>query len=242
MNSSFFRVQCLEITDSTNNVAVAAANAGEPEGLVVQALRQTAGKGRRGRSWDSPEGNLHFSVLLRPRCTPQQACHASFAASMAVFDAIATLRGDEGLQLKWPNDVLIDGKKISGILLETAAVENGLIEWLVIGIGINVAYHPEWTLYPTTSLAAEGYEFNTDQVLRAVLRSLHPWYMTLQRDGFRPVRQAWLADAKRGPMTVKLPDGQFEGSFAGIDETGALILMLADGAEKVIQAGDVFFL
>lgn len=240
----FFRVNCLDVAGSTNVMAKQAAEAGEAEGLVVQALRQTAGKGQRGRVWDSPEGNLYCSVLLRPQCTPQQACHYSFAAAIAVYDAIAEVHGEESLQFKWPNDVLIDSKKISGILLESSAAnaQTGLIDWLIIGVGINVAYHPAWTLYPTTSLAAEGSTASVDAVLDAFLRGLHHWCLTLRRDGFNPVRRAWLVDAKRGLMNIKTPSNEVEGYFGGLDETGGLILRLADGRETVIQTGDVFFL
>lgn len=241
MISSVYRIQCLDITESTNTLAKQAAEAGEPEGLVIQALRQTAGRGRHGRNWDSPEGNLYVSVLLRPHCPPQQACYYSFAAAMAVYDVIAEVRGDAELQFKWPNDVMIEGKKISGILLETAGIENGIVDWIVVGVGINVAYHPEWTLYPTTCLNKEGCEAPLETVLNGFLRSLHRWDMTLRRDGFGPVRRAWLADARRGHVRVKLPSGEAEGLFCGLDETGGLILRLADGVEKVIQAGDVFF-
>ena len=238
----FFRLNCLDETDSTNHVAQTAALSGEPEGLVVQALRQTAGKGRRGRVWDSPEGNLYLSVLLRPRCALQEACFYSFAAALAVYDALAELRGEKDLQFKWPNDVLIDGKKISGILLEAAPVEQGLVEWVVLGVGINVASHPDVTAYPTTSLAQEGALASVDAVRRAFLKSLHHWCLTLRHDGFNPVRRAWLADARRGPMSVKVPSGEVEGAFGGLDDRGGLILRLADGSEKVIQTGDVFFL
>lgn len=239
----FFRVRCLEEVDSTNLIAKNAAQAGEPEGLVIQALRQSAGKGRRGRTWDSPEGNLYLSVLLRPRCPLPEACFYSFAAALAVYEALAHLRGEEALQFKWPNDVLIDGKKISGILLEAAPVdEKGIVDWLVMGVGINVASHPDNPTYPATSLAWEGALVPLEDVRQAFLRSLHHWCLTLHHDGFNPVRRAWLADARRGPVRVRLPDGDITGDFGGLDETGSLILRLADGGEKVIQAGDVFFL
>ena len=242
MTPSFFRLKCLDSTNSTNVVVKEAAEAGEEEGLVVQALRQTAGKGRHGRSWESPEGNLYFSVLLRPRCSAQHAATYSFAAAMAVYEALAAVRGESGLELKWPNDVLIGGKKISGILLEAAPIEDGLVEWLVVGVGINVESHPEGTLYPATCLKAGGVDVAASDVLKAFLRSFHRWCLTLKHDGFGPVRRAWLADAKRGMVTVKTPSGEIAGLFCGVDHQGGLILRLADGTEKVIQAGDVFFL
>lgn len=236
-----FRLHTRFVTNSTNDDAKAAALAGESEGYVVQALRQKAGRGRHGRVWESPEGNLYVSVLLRPRATLQQVTFYSFAAAMAVYDAVLAAKPDANIQLKWPNDVLVGGKKISGVLLEAAPVENGIVDWLVIGVGINVASYPETTLYPATSLKAEGVEASVSQVLEDFLKSLDHWHMTLRYDGFRPVRRAWLADAKLGGMVVRLPREELSGSFGGLDECGGLILRMADGTDRVIEAGDVFF-
>ena len=238
---SYFHVRCLDVTQSTNDDAKKAAQEGEAEGLVIQALRQTAGRGRQGRTWESPHGNLYFSILLRPNCTPVEAGYFSFAAALAIHDAVLDLLPSASLQFKWPNDVLIDGKKVGGILLESSLVENKLVEWLVIGVGINVAHHPKTALYLTTSLIEEGAEPDVDKALTAFLYNFNHWRLTLKHDGFSPVRRAWLADAKIGPMTVRTPQGDVQGDFAGLDEKGSLIMRLANGAEKVIEAGDVFF-
>lgn len=241
MVPSCFRLRLLNETASTNEDAKFAAAAGEAEGLVIQALRQTAGKGRQGRSWESPEGNLYVSVLLRPRLDPQQTALFSFAAALAVHQAVREALPEAALALKWPNDVLVSDKKISGILLEAAPPENGLVDWLVVGAGINVAHHPETALYPTTSLAAEGAQVTAEKILEAFLEGLDHWRSTLSRDGFEPLRKAWLAHAKTGPMKVRLPQETLEGAFGGLDSHGNLILRLADGAERAIAAGDVFF-
>ncbi|HAX90684.1 MAG TPA: biotin--[acetyl-CoA-carboxylase] ligase [Rhodospirillaceae bacterium] len=241
MIPTFFRIETLDSTNSTNLVAKEAAESGEHEGLVVHALSQTAGKGRLGRTWESPEGNLYVSVLLRPRCALQQAVYYSFVAAMAVYDTVLAPKPDACIQLKWPNDVLVDGKKISGVLLETSPTQGGLLDWLVIGVGINVAHHPENALYPTTSLAALGVSPTVEETLQQFLLSLDHWRKTLLYDGFSPIRKAWLADAKMGEAVVKTPSGDITGDFAGIDESGGLILRLANGQETVIQAGDVFF-
>ncbi|MDD5586680.1 MAG: biotin--[acetyl-CoA-carboxylase] ligase [Alphaproteobacteria bacterium] len=272
----FYRLRLLDVTASTNEDAKKAAAAGEAEGLVVQALRQTAGRGRQGRSWDSPKGNLYASVLLRPRCSPQETGLYSFVAALAVYDCVRAFLPQADIRLKWPNDVLANGKKISGVLLEAAPAENGKIEWLVIGVGINASHHPENGLYPATSLrkeiplplpscakASEGLETNVHQslgvggreglgegsahdgdaqnVLTKLLRAFDGWRLAFLREGFAPVRSAWLAHAQTGPVTARLPHETVEGTFQDLDENGHLILRLPDGTERAIAAGDVFF-
>ncbi len=241
MISPFYRIRALDSTASTNEDVKRVAETGEAEGYVVKAKRQTGGKGRMGRTWESPEGNLYFSLLLRPRCGLQEAAFYSFVTALAVQDALHRLAPDLEVALKWPNDVLAADKKISGILLETSGATYGLIDWLVIGVGINVTSCPVGVLYPTTSLASEGFPADVDDVFEAFLNSFDRWRLTLQHDGFRPVRRAWLASAKSGMMKVRHSDRIEEGQFGGIDERGALILRLPDGVEKAIDTGDIFF-
>ncbi|NTU77616.1 MAG: biotin--[acetyl-CoA-carboxylase] ligase, partial [Alphaproteobacteria bacterium] len=232
----------LEATASTNEDAKAAALAGEAEGLVIQALRQTSGRGRQGRGWESPEGNFYASVLLRPRCAPREAGFYSFIAALAVSDAVRSFLPRAEIQLKWPNDVLVGGKKISGVLLEASPVDKDAVAWLVIGMGVNVRQHPENGLYPATSLAAEGAGgASVDKVLERLLESLERWREAFLQDGFASIRKAWLEQAKRGPIVARLPHETVEGAFEGLDENGRLILQLADGAKRAIAAGDVFF-
>jgi BirA family transcriptional regulator, biotin operon repressor / biotin---[acetyl-CoA-carboxylase] ligase len=238
----FYRLRLLDVTASTNADAGQAAEADEAEGLVIQALRQTAGRGRQGRTWDSPEGNLYASILLRPRCSLQEAGHYSFVTALAIYDAVRAFLPKANIKLKWPNDVLVNGKKISGALLEAAPVEQDVVAWLIVGIGINVLHHPENGLYPATSLAAEGVaQTESEAVLRGLLESLERWRLTLSREGFAPLRKAWLAHAQTGLLTARLPHETVEGAFQDLDERGNLILRLPDGAERAIAAGDVFF-
>lgn len=237
----FFRVKTLDQTASTNEDVKKQAAAGEAEGFVLRAKSQTAGKGRQGRVWDSPEGNLYVSVLLRPSCPARDIGLYSFVTALAAHDALVKLAPGADIKLKWPNDVLFAGKKISGILLESLLDQNGNLDGLVIGAGINVASHPEGGLYPATSLAAEGVKADVEDVLEAFLNALNHWRLTLQHDGFRPVRRAWQASARGGEMLVRLRDGEKRGQFAGIDDRGRLILRLANGAEQAIETGDVFF-
>lgn len=241
MIPAFFTVRRYDEVDSTNRLAKQAAEAGEPEGIVIQAKRQSQGVGRQGRPWISPEGNLYLSVLLRPSCAPHQVGNYSFAASMAVFDAISEFYHDKKLSLKWPNDVLIDGAKVSGVLIEVGSSDQRKVDWLVVGVGINVEKTPQEAMpYPVTSLHDHGADGSAQTVQDAFLRHLHHWYLTLKHDGFGPVRRAWLSDAHRGPMIIRLPTGEVRGNFAGLGPDGGLILRLADGSEKVIHAGDVY--
>ena len=230
-----WRVQKLISTPSTNDDAKLAAQAGEAEGLVIQALRQTSGRGRHGRVWESPEGNLYSSILLRPTLAAKDIGQLSFVAALAIHDTVRAFLPKADITLKWPNDVLVDGKKISGILLESGE------GWLVMGIGLNVRHHPEGGLYPSTSLTASGAgDLALDEVLVKLLEHVGQWYETLQKKGFEPVRAAWLSHAKTGAMTVKLPNGTIEGDFVGLDANGCLRLRLADGTERAIATGDVF--
>jgi BirA family biotin operon repressor/biotin-[acetyl-CoA-carboxylase] ligase len=232
----------LPVTTSTNDNAKRAAEAGEPEGLVIHALCQTAGRGRQGREWESAEGNLYASLLLRPRCSPQEAGFYSFVAALAVYDAVRDFLPQADVQTKWPNDVLVGGKKISGILLEAAPIDNGMVDWLVIGIGINVLNHPSNGLYPATSLAAEASsQVSVQTVLETLLQHFEKWQMALKNGGFEPIRTAWLARAKTGPIVARLPHETINGDFEGLDERGSLILRLDDGSKKAISAADVFF-
>jgi BirA family biotin operon repressor/biotin-[acetyl-CoA-carboxylase] ligase len=223
-------------TSSTNDDAKRAAEAGEAEGLVIHALQQTAGRGRHGRTWQSPEGNLYCSVLLRPKAPVQDFGQYSFVASLALGDTVKAFIPQAAITLKWPNDVLIDGKKISGILLES---DPG---WLVIGMGLNVLHHPDDAHYPSTSLQACGvWTPDIDAVLDTLLTRLWYWYGVMQANGFASIRMMWLKNAQKGRVSIRQPGGDLEGIFETIDEQGHLVLRLADGTERAIATGDVFF-
>jgi BirA family biotin operon repressor/biotin-[acetyl-CoA-carboxylase] ligase len=227
-------VRNLAVTESTNDDAKKAAEGGEPEGLVIWALRQTAGRGRHGRNWESPEGNLYCSLLLRPVCETKDFSQYAFVAALALYDVVKALAPKAGITLKWPNDVLADGKKISGVLLESGP------GWLVAGMGLNILNHPEGGLYPATSLQALGVQTDPKTALDKLLERIVHWQAILQKDGFTPIRGAWLERAGQGRMMVKLPQGTVEGLFAGLAADGALRLKLADGSERAIATGDVF--
>lgn len=233
-----------EILDSTNDEACRLASGGAADGIVVWAHRQRAGRGRRGRRWQSPDGNLYFSVILRPSASPAVAAQLSLVAAVAMAETLAELLPDDTrIEQKWPNDVLVDGKKIAGILLESSGALADRVDWVVVGCGLNIAVAPDETALPATCLAERGAE-STDRaaVLMALLGSLHRWRREWETAGIQPVRRVWLSRA-RGlgqEITVRLPNHEFKGQFLDMDDNGALIVRLPDGSEKAVTAGDVF--
>lgn len=241
-----FRVVGLQRVGSTNDEAKQLARQGAAEGTVVWALRQESGRGRRGRAWSSPEGNLYTSTILRPRRSPAEAAQVSFVAALAVADMAARLLpAGSGVGCKWPNDVLVRGRKLSGILLESEPGADGAVDWLVLGVGINVRHHPDLAEYAATSLAGEGAE---DVPLAVALEvyagCLAHWYGLWAQGGFPAIRDAWLARAVGlgGPVTVRLARETIRGVFADLDMDGVLLLDPEDGTgRRRIAAGDVFF-
>jgi BirA family biotin operon repressor/biotin-[acetyl-CoA-carboxylase] ligase len=241
--SPFYRLLSFAALDSTNEEARRQAQAGAAEGTLVWARTQSAGRGRRGRHWVSEPGNLYMSVLLRPDRPAAASAQLGFAAALAVGEAaLPLLPAGVDLEYKWPNDVLINGRKTSGILLESQASGMGRLDWLVVGIGVNLTSSPDNPDYPVTSLAASGAATVTvETMLEAVARRFHFWYERWREDGFAPLRAAWLARA-RGmgePIRVRLAGGESHGRFAGLDEEGALLL--DEGTtQRRIAAGEVF--
>jgi BirA family biotin operon repressor/biotin-[acetyl-CoA-carboxylase] ligase len=242
---AFYRLLAYDQIDSTNEEAKRLAAGGADSGTLVWAREQLSGRGRRGRGWASPPGNLYVSLLLRPACAPPQACQLNFVAAVALADAVsALLPGGGAVTLKWPNDVLIRNAKVSGILLEAAAAIDRSIDWLVIGVGVNVVSHPGDTPYPATDLRREGAEqVAAADVLRAFAERFLAGHETWREQGFGPVRARWLASA-RGlgePIEVRLERETLRGRFSDLDEGGALMLDMADGVRRQITTGDLFF-
>ncbi len=248
-----YHVLILDTIGSTNDEAKRMAREGAPARSVVLARRQSAGRGRRGRAWQSPPGNLYASILLDVRARAHRAAELSFVAALAVADAIRRFAGSaRRVECKWPNDVLLNGAKVAGVLLESeegpaeAAVggAEGLPSFLVLGIGVNIVCHPEADGYRATSLSAEGCQAPASEaLLEALLAALNDWDSSWRVEGFAPIRAAWEARAKGlgGPIEVRTGADHLSGTFAGLDETGALRLALADGAERRLSAGEVFF-
>jgi len=241
-----FRLITLDTVGSTNDEARRLAAAGGGEGTLVRARRQTAGRGRLGRAWISDPGNLYFSLILRPGCPLVRAGQIGFVAANAVADAAAeVLPGSVAVGCKWPNDVLVAGRKVSGMLLESEVDRTGDAEWLIVGIGINVDSHPEDVRFPATSLrACEASDaLSADGVLEAFCRHFRAGYAGWSRDGFEPARRAWMARAVGlgRDIRVHTATAAVEGVFEDVDAGGALIMRGADGNRLTVSAGDIHF-
>lgn len=241
-----YRLVALDKVDSTNQEAKRLALAGAENGTLVWARTQSAGHGRHGRLWSSPPGNLYLSLVLRPDCAAAAAAQLGFVAALALTDAIGSVAPPVvEINYKWPNDVLFNRRKGAGILLESRLAADGALDWLVLGLGVNVKSYPEDAEFPATSLAHEGCppEVTVAALLPAFARHFMSWVKRWLDDGFTPVRRAWLGHALGlgGPVTVRLPDQTLGGLFRDLDESGALLLALPDGAVRKIAAGDVYF-
>ncbi len=240
----FYRLVRLGETASTNDDARRMAIEGAADGTLIWAERQTSGRGRRGRRWESPAGNLYLSLLLRPAVPLARAGQIGFLAALAIAETCAALLPTHAVACKWPNDVLIDSKKVAGLLLESEAQPDGRVEWLVLGLGVNVASHPEGMEFPATSLTAAGGTAEVETVMAMVANAFAVWYRCWLADGFAPVREAWLARAAGigGPVRVRFETRTEEGIFAGLDGEGALLLHKAGAAAPLrVTAGDLFF-
>jgi BirA family biotin operon repressor/biotin-[acetyl-CoA-carboxylase] ligase len=238
-----YRLVRYDTVGSTNDEAKRLARAGAEEGTLVWALEQTAGRGRLGRVWASPRDNLYVSVIVRPACPAQRAAQLGFVAALAVGDALgAAFDGLEGLSYKWPNDVLVHGRKIAGILLESELGERQLSEFVVIGVGINLASSPRDAEFPATSIAEEGPgHVSPADALKGFAHHLEAWVRRWREEGFAPVRAAWRARAISvgEPIRVRLEAATLHGRFLDIDQHGALLLERA-GEVRRIAAGEIF--
>jgi BirA family biotin operon repressor/biotin-[acetyl-CoA-carboxylase] ligase len=230
-----------EVLVSTNAEALALAGRGERGPLWVTAARQTGGRGRRGRTWVSEPGNLFASLLLTDAASPEHWPELAFVAALAIHDAVAEVAPALRAQLfiKWPNDLLLEGKKFAGILIEGEGREEGAV---VVGVGVNCVSHPVDTDYPATDLAAAGAAVTAGALFSAlsakILGRLAQWNAG---EHFSTIRADWLARAAgRGDMIrVRLSDQELIGRFEDVDEAGRLVLSLPDGSRRSIAAGDV---
>jgi len=234
---SGYGLKDFEEIDSTNAQARRMAADGQLGPVWISTARQTAGRGRRGRAWESPTGNLAATLLIAPEKPAAECAQLSFAAAIAAADAVAGFAPGADVRVKWPNDVLANGKKLVGILLES---QNG---WLAIGVGVNLAHFPPDTEFPATSVAALGAPAPArDAALTELAAHFAKWYEAWRARGFAPIRDAWLARAAGlgTRIRARLSNGETSGVFEGIDETGALLLR-ENGALRAIAAAEVFF-
>ncbi len=246
----FFLVE-RDSVDSTNEEARRLAARGAPDLTLVWAHRQCAGRGRRGRKWIGHDGNLTFSILLRPSFRTREVMQMGFVVANALADVLDLgVPRSARVQVKWPNDVLIKGRKVAGILMEAdpAADKPDHLNWLIIGVGVNVAEHPamDEVEFPATSLAHEGVKgagLDVGMLLGEVARFFLSGVETWRNFGFDPVRSRWLARARGvgDPVTVRLADETLHGRFAALNGDGALVLHQDGQPGRCITAGDVFF-
>ncbi|WP_225764774.1 biotin--[acetyl-CoA-carboxylase] ligase [Inquilinus sp. Marseille-Q2685] len=236
-----WRLDARDRVGSTNDEARALAVAGAPHGTIVWARRQDAARGRRGRAWSSPEGNLACSAILRPDIPFARAGELTFVVGVALADAVAGFGVEP--KLKWPNDVQIAGDKLAGILLEAAVATDRSVDWIVAGTGVNIAHHPQLADYHATSLHAAGARDATvEAVLERYTAALDRRLAEWREEGFDATRAAWLGRAVGlgARIKVRLETETLEGVFEHIDPSGALILRTDTGRHS-ITAGDVFF-
>lgn len=236
-----FRLVHVPTIGSTNAEAFDRAAAGERGPLWIVSDRQTAGRGRRGRTWTSEPGNLFATLLLVDPAPAAHVAELCFVAALAIDDAL--LGHDPALferaALKWPNDLLLDGAKAAGILVEAST--RGAGTTVAIGIGVNIAHAPDGVPYPVTSLAASGVETTRDRFFArlagSMVRALSVWR---QGEGFDAIRAGWLSRAHGlgGPLALRQNDRTVEGIFVGLDPAGQLILDTPDG-RRLFSAGEV---
>ena len=237
----------LATVDSTNAEAARLAPTLTGPGWIL-AGEQTGGRGRRGRAWASPRGNFHATHLMKPAEPPTLVALRSFAAALALREALIALTGlPASFTLKWPNDVLCNGGKIAGILLESAG-QGPHVAHLAIGIGVNLIAAPDpsmlepGALPPVTLQAETGKRVTPETLLAHLAPAFANWEQIFQTDGFAPLRTAWLSHAARLGETIRARTGTAtrEGRFDTIDDTGALVLTTHDG-RITIPAAEVFF-
>lgn len=238
-----WRLQCYESLPSTSDFVAKLAVAGEPEGLAVLAREQTAGRGSRGRAWQSPVGNLHLSVLVRPSGPIADAGHWALLAGVALVEALSGfVLGDAStaLTLKWPNDVLLRGRKLAGILMDSAMRPGGQLDWLVAGMGANLVTAPSVPGRITASLDELTKPPPPERVAEALLDRLGYWVDVARCDGFGPVDSAWIARAHAVGSALRVTrEGEaIDGSFAGLGEDGSLLLATA-GKIQAFSTGEV---
>jgi BirA family biotin operon repressor/biotin-[acetyl-CoA-carboxylase] ligase len=226
---------------STNAEALARGRAGERGPLWITAARQTAGRGRRGNVWTSEPGNLYASLLLTDPAPAARLPELCFVAALAVRDAVCVAALAPKLKLKWPNDLLLDGAKLAGILIEVESAGGRTIA--AAGIGVNCAHHPDHLAYPAASLAAHGIAVTPAALMAELSRAMVARLAQWERGaGFAAIRAEWLANAAGlgGDIHVRLPDRELTGTFETLDPLGRLMLRLPGGALEAITVGEVF--
>jgi BirA family biotin operon repressor/biotin-[acetyl-CoA-carboxylase] ligase len=227
-------------TGSTNDDLASLAREGAPEGIWLRAGRQSGGRGRQGREWHSPPGNLYASTLVRLRPGDPPAPTLALVAAVALHEvACAFAVVGVTIEIKWPNDLLVAGAKLSGILLER------IDDSIVLGFGVNLADHPDEIARPAINMGMLGGAPEPGRFLEALAASFARWLARWRDEGLEPIRERWLAAAHPigTALSTHIAGGaRIEGLFDGLDENGSLRLRLPDGTAQMIHAGDVFLM
>lgn len=229
---------------STNTVAADMAEAGQTGPVWVTAGTQSAGRGRKGRAWVSETGNLYTSLLLRPNLQAKDLGPVPFIVSLAIRDALISVGVPaEHVHCKWPNDVLVADKKVSGVLIESSAKAGGAIDHLIIGIGVNLAFHPNDAIFPATNLKAEiGRQLSPKEFLVALSATMLKRFNDWDVQDFSAIRDEWSTAAwgLGATRTINTVENTFEAELIGLDGEGGLVVRLPDGNQRTIVTADVF--
>ncbi len=241
-----FTINSLDEATSTNQLTFDLAKSNQiNHNHVIIAKKQTAGKGRYGRVWQSFDGNLYFSILLKPHSKNLDLISTlSFVSAVAIGIAISNLKTKPTTKIsyKWPNDILINGCKTAGILLESDINQNQL-NFVVIGIGVNIVDNPDNTNYPSTNLKQEKFlEILPENLLKKFLDNFSDLYEKWLNFGFKPIRNLWLENAfnLNKEISINLFDKKIKGLFKDLDENGNLILELENKENVIISSGEIF--
>lgn len=240
MNGPDWKIHTYAQLSSTQDYVKELGDEGLPEGTVVQCLTQTKGRGRHGNTWTSPMGGLYMSVLLRPDCAAAVAGQLSFVVAVAVSAAMdqALGAGDYKKTLKWPNDILIGGKKCAGILLESG-MAGAMVNWLAVGVGVNIMSAPEGAT--CLQEVAGGKQIPIHPFRDIVLSHLSAYYTHWKTKGFAEIRETWMAQAHGlgQEITARTGDASYKGVFGGINEKGELLLEEKGGARRIVTAAEI---
>lgn len=238
-----YNLLAFEEIDSTNNEARRLMQSGAFDRLVIWSKNQTQGRGRYGRSWECQEGNLYLSVLLPINCSLEKSAQLSFVMGLALHDVLTSLAIKHKLKLevklKWPNDVLVNGNKISGILMESLSEE--VKDWVVIGLGLNVENTPD--IRNTTCLKDLGIKIGVGEILGMVMNQFDYYHDMWLIYDFDKIKKMWVKNAYklRKVVTISNLQNRVSGIFEGVNKDGAIVLKLASGEKFTMSSGEVFF-
>lgn len=236
-----WNIETHQVLTSTQDVIKEMARAGMPEGMVVQAAQQTAGRGRHGRQWVSEKGNLYMSLLLKPASDARHIGQLGLLTGLVLAETIIKYIDDpQQMSLKWPNDVMLNGLKCAGILIETQLTPKNSLSWVAIGVGVNMVSAPRGIGDSLEAYAAKP--FSLVAFRTTFLKNMDKYYLLWSKEGFDPIKENWLKYAHRKGTKVKVRIGpqMEEGTFYGIDDEGNLMITDHDLRMKKVTAGEVY--